>query len=174
MITIPAHEHGIVRVFALSMSEDEAKALRSDNGAQKAMLGASSLNSDFVEVFPMSDIAEIGLSQYLEQGNGIDPAQLAPDRAKLAALDGWVMIIYSNAFGGSAQTLAPHNTLTLIGTYAEPGVDWSPKQTLLSEAATTPASPKKKPSDAAMSGRIATLALLVLFALTALMVWVGG
>ena len=33
---------------------------------------------------------------------------------------------------------------------------------------------RKKPSDAAMSGRIATLALLVLFALVGVMIWIAS
>jgi len=34
--------------------------------------------------------------------------------------------------------------------------------------------PRKSPSDAAMSGRIAMLALVVLAVLVGLMIWVGG
>ena len=33
---------------------------------------------------------------------------------------------------------------------------------------------RKKPSDAAMSGRIATYALLILFALVGLMIWIAA
>ena len=181
-LTVSATERGIVRVFALSMDAAEAKALRDDvpesvdaTGPQAAALGVAHLDSDFTELFAIKDIAEIGLTGYLEQGNGIDPAQLAPDRAKLEALDGWVFLVYSHAFGGKATTLKPKPELTLIGAYSEPGVDWSETKALSSDAAIGTVYPaRKKPSDAAMSGRIATLALLVLFALTGLMVWVAS
>lgn len=174
-------ERGLVRVFALSMSQDEAQALRDntpEDGApapQAAALGLDTINADYIEVFPVSDLSEIGLTGYLVEGNGIDPDSLRGDRAKLDALDGWVMCVYSAAFGGRAVTLRPAPELTLIGTYAEPGVDWSDQQKLQSDAARgTTAAPKKAPSDAAMSGRIAMGALLVLVLLTALMIWVAA
>lgn len=34
--------------------------------------------------------------------------------------------------------------------------------------------PRRKPSDAAIGGRVAAVALLVMFALTALVIWIGG
>ncbi len=181
-LTVSKHERGIVRVFALSMTDAEAKALR-DNAAtsedaplpQAEALGIAQVDSTFTEVFPVADISEIGLTGYLEQGNGIDGTQLAPDRAKLDALEGWVFLVYSSAFGGADCTLSPSRALTLIGSYSEPGVDWSSTQTLTSESATGSAAPARKtPSDAAMSGRIATLVLLFLFALVGVMIWVAG
>ena len=181
-LVVKANERGMVRVFALSMTDAEAQILKAngedgdDNPTpQERALGAAALDAGYVEVFPIKDLADLGLAGYLETGNGIDPAQFAPDRQKLEALDGWVLCVYSAAFGGQAQTLNPAKALTLIGTYSEPGVDWTDTQTLTSDAAmgeTTPV--KKRPSDAAMSGRIAMAALLVIFALTGLMVWIAG
>lgn len=181
-LLVKANEHGLVRVFALSMTDAEANSLKrnisegDDNPSpQEIALGATSLDSDYVEVFPVKDLADLGLFGYLETGNGINPDQLAPDRQKLDALDGWVLCVYSAAFGGQAQQLSPGAKLTLIGTYSEPGVDWSETHTLTSDAARIDASPaKKSPSDAAMSGRIAMAALIFIFALTFLMVWIAG
>jgi hypothetical protein len=188
-IEIPQGERGVVRVFALSMDPAEAKALRKNEGTDaedrspiETALGASGLDTAKVEVFPLADVKEIGLQGYLEQGGGIERAQLDPDRRKLAALEGWVMVVYSSAFGGRGATLDPAPELTLVGTYTERGVDWSEKTKLSSAASEFTAPPedatasaaKKKPSDAAMSGRIALIALLVLFALTAVVVWIAS
>lgn len=181
-LTVKANEHGLVRVFALSLTDAEATALKhnaregDDNPTpQEVALGAASLDPGYVEVFPINDLADLGLVGYLETGNGIDPDQLAPDRQKLEALEGWILCVYSAAFSGHAQTLSPTAALTLIGTYSEPGVDWADTQTLTSDAARAARLPsKKRPSDAAMSGRIAMAALIFIFALTFLMVWIAG
>ncbi len=130
-LTIAPNERGVVRVFALSMGDAEATALRNNApagedtaSAQEIALGTRHLDSDFVEVFPLTDLEGLGLSGYLETGNGIDPAVLAPDKAKLNALGGWVLIAYSAAFGGFAQVLSPIPALKLIGTYGEPLPNW--------------------------------------------------
>ncbi len=171
-LNVEPNERGLVRVFALSMTEDEAKALQ--NSKDPKILGRDSIDATFVEIFPVSDLEQLGVAGYLATGCGIDPTQIEPDKAKLNQLDGWVMIVFSRAFNGAATTLKPAPQLTLIGTYAEPGVDWSDKTTLTSDAATTPAKSRKTPSDAAMSGRIAMIALLVIFALTFMLVWIAA
>ena len=104
--------------------------------------------------------------------------QLTPDRAKLEKLGGWVLIVFSLAFEDRAATLTPASSLTLIGTYGEVRTDWSAAQKVEAESAKPYSAPsetvKKKPSDAAMSGRIAMIALIVLGLLTYLMIWIGG
>lgn len=183
VIDVPPGERGVVRVFALSMDDQDAKALRAneppegDGGPRpvEAALGVSDIDTDFVEVFALSDIREIGLDGYLEDGNGIEPAQLAPDRGKLTALEGWVMVVYSAAFGGKGAEVRPAPDLTLVGTYSEPGVDWSDRSRLTTAGAEGTVAPAEtKPSDAAMSGRIAMIALLVMFLLTALVIWIAA
>ncbi|MEL7099070.1 MAG: hypothetical protein AAGM84_09605 [Pseudomonadota bacterium] len=187
LIDIPANERGVIRVFSLSMSEAEAKVLHEnvptdpeDEDApepQTVLLGARYLDSDFTEVFPLSNLDGLGLAGYLEAGNGVDPAQLAPDAAKLAALEGWVFIVYSSAFGGFAQTLTPGPELTLIGTYTEPKRDYVGTGPLEAEAAksfTAPPPAKKKRSDAAIGGMVATFVLVLLGLFTWLFIWIAG
>ncbi len=182
-IVIPQGERGVVRVFALSLDADAAKALRENMPPEdderptpiEAALGATGINPDFVEVFPLADVAEIGLVGYLAEGNGIDPQQLEPDRRKLAGLEGWVLLVYSAAFAGRGATLKPAPELSLVGTYSEPGVDWTDRIDLKSDSAKRSAAPTRKPaSDAAMSGRVAMIALLVMFLLTAVVIWIAA
>ena len=176
-IEVKAGEKGLVRVFALSMEDRAAKDLKEDAQALEQVLGAS-VDVAGVEVFAVSDLGDMPLADYLVEGPGIAEDVLEQDRIKLGALDGWVMLVYSSAFAGKAATLSPAPSLTLIGEYPQEGVDWSGGVDLSTPSAlpyqddATPA--RKKPSDAAMAGRVATVALLVLFALVGLMIWVAA
>lgn len=176
-ITITASETGMIRVFALSMTDAEAKALRDSPGAASTALGCE-IDGDHVEVFALSDLQGLGIVGYLTEGNGVKPDTIAPDRGKLERLGGWVMIVLSRAFQGHAATLSPSPALTLIGTYATPSVDWRATETVTSEAAkpytAPPQTVKKRPSDAAMSGRIATFVLIFLGLFTWAMIWIAG
>ena len=185
-LTVTPGERGLVRVFALSMTDAEAQALRANEGTgdagapspQATALGVTSLDTQYTEVFPVADLDRLRLSGYLVEGNGVDPKSLEGHREKLDALDGWVMLVYSSAFAGQSVELSPASSLTHIGTYAEPGVDWSERVDLQSEAATNPdfqvPPPKKVPSEAAMSGRVAMIALVVIALITILVVALAG
>ena len=176
-IHVPAHERGVIRVFALSMTDEEAQVLADQPEALNAVLGAD-VDATFVEVFPLSDLEGVGLVGYLAEGNAVPMDQLTPDRAKLDKLGGWVLIVFSQAFGDREATLHPAASLTLIGTYGETRTDWRATETVEAESAKPYSAPpetvRKKPSDAAMSGRIAMIALLVLGLLTWAMIWIGG
>ncbi|WP_415921374.1 hypothetical protein [Tateyamaria sp. SN6-1] len=177
-ISIPAREQGAVRVFALSMTDPEAKALRDSADAVAEALGLGAVDMDHVTVFPLSDLDGVGLTGFLHEGAGVPMDDLAPDRAKLDKLSGWAMVVYSSAFEGRAVTLQPASALTLIGTYGAVQTDYSSDETLSAEAAKpfsgTAPKTKKKPSDAAMSGRIATLVLILLAIFTYIFITIGG
>ncbi|MBT5001290.1 MAG: hypothetical protein HN551_07945 [Tateyamaria sp.] len=176
-ITIPAEETGVLRVFSLSMNNQDAKQLKSSSTAIFKALGTN-LDCNQVEILALADLGDIGLVGYLSEGCAIPSDQLDPDIIKLNSLSGWVLIIFSNAFKSAATTLKPAANLNLIGTYSQIKTDWRTAQTVTAESAkpftAPPLTIKKKPSDAAMSGRIATLALIVMFALTGLIIWIAG
>jgi len=176
-IDIPANEHGALRVFALSMTDETARALKDIPAELMTALGVP-VDPDHVEIFPLSDLEGVGLAGYLADGHAVPDTELAPDRIKLDKLGGWVMIVYSRAFGGAATTLAPDPALTLIGTYGTPGTNWQATETIASEAAKPYSAPpetvKKRPSDAAMSGRVATLVLILLALFTYVFIRIAG
>ncbi|MEO9684835.1 MAG: hypothetical protein ABJF86_16340 [Tateyamaria sp.] len=176
-ISVKASETGAIRVFALSMTDAEAAEFKGDAASIATALGVE-VDATHVEVFPVSDLEGIGLSGYLTEGNAIPPEELASDRPKLDRLGGWVMIVFSRAFQGRAVTLSPIPTLTLIGTYGMPAVDWRATEVVSSEAAkpftAPPSTVKKRPSDAAMSGRIATVVLILLGLFTWAIIWIAG
>lgn len=178
-IDIPNNERGIIRLFALSMTETEAKALKDDAKTVAHVLGTDAvLDMDHVEVFPVTDLEGVGLMGYLTEGGAVPPDQLSADRAKLDRIGGWVLLVYSLAFHDQEATLTPVPALTLIGTYGETRTDWRPAEKVEAESAKPYSAPAetvtKKPSDAAMSGRIAMIVLLVLGLLTWAMIWIGG
>lgn len=185
-IAIPAHEFGQVRVFSLSMSDAEARALKanqSEGGSPPPLelaLGSEALNDGHVEVFAVADLGDMGLAGFLVEGAGIPRADVEADRLRLAALDGWVMIVYSSAFQGIEQVLNPSAQLTLVASYRQEEMDWTAPVNLSTPSAlpqyedTPEPAPRKRPSDAAMSGRIAMLALIVAFLVVGLMIWIGG
>jgi len=132
--TVAPQEAGKVRVFALSLSDAEAEAMRDDSTAQATALGVDQLDGTYTEVFRVADLDTMGLAGYLRDGNGVYPEQIETDRAKLGALDGWVLVVYSRAFGGEARQLTPIPALTHIGTYDEGGPE-TPVQAMEAEAA---------------------------------------
>lgn len=185
-LTIPAQEHRIVRLFAVNLPPAQVRAMLHDSPpaspgerpahpAAATLLGWPALDTRHTDLLATQDLSGLGLPGYLTEGLGLDETDITPDRARLAALEGYVLIVFSRAFGGQSVTLDLPATLTLIGTYREPGdpIRFDPLPT--GGAAEVPNPKARKPvSDAAMSGRIAMAALAVLFALTALMVWMAG
>jgi len=180
-ISVVASETGAIRVFSLSLDDEAARRLKDDATTTphpvEEALGATGLNRAHIEVFAIADLGDMPLADYIIEGPGAQESAIDPDRPKLSALDGWVLIVYSAAFAGRAHELTPAPALTLIGTYPQDGIDWSNRIDLSTPSAQpsgdwTAAS--KKRSDAAMSGRIATLALLVAFGVVGLMIWVAG
>ena len=123
-LTARAGEKGIVRLFALDMAPEQARFLREPGAAAQA-LGLASLEPGQVDIFAVSDLDDLGLEGYLTEGAGIAPDRVAADRARLRALEGWVMAVRSPAFGGRAAQIRPQAGVRLIGVYAEPGTDWS-------------------------------------------------
>ena len=171
-ITIPTGERGTTRVFSLSMPPAEARLLTDDPAKQQALLGADGLNAAGVEVFPVSDLGEIGLAGYLREGVDAQEPDLTRDRAKLASLDGWVMLVHSLAFPDRGATLTPDAALTLIGTYRQSETDAPPIEleaataqpyTGTANPATLPTRPRGSGSSIVVAGLV-IIALLILWA----------
>ncbi|SMP29620.1 hypothetical protein [Shimia sagamensis] len=127
---VSSSERGLVRLFAVDVPSEEIEAFRAQvNGVDGALLswplkealGFTYLDEDFIELFPVSDLEEMGLTGYMVEGLGIAQKDVAEDSARLAAQKGWVLIVLSAAFDGVAQSLSPKAPLRWIGTYKEDG-----------------------------------------------------
>lgn len=121
-LTVAPHEHGVIRLFTLGMRPEEAKFLR-EPGAVDQVLGVGGLDPEQIDIFPISDLEDLGLYGYLSDGCGVSEDQL--DKADLAALEGWVLVLRSAAFQGRAATLIPDRRLRLVGFYTEEGTNWT-------------------------------------------------
>lgn len=172
-LILPALDHGKIRVF--SYSGPLSDALREKQAdALAGLFGSDALDPNYIDAFEVEALGDLSLSSYL--ATGYDVAADPMDATALADLSGVIILIMSRAHREveTTLTLAPHVThVTTIGEGASLNLDLQ----LQSEAAVgvLEDQPQKKPmSNARQSGMVATVALLVMFALVALMVWIGG
>lgn len=124
---VKASERGYVRVFAVSLSRDEAARFVAGPEAEggdwplRDALGAEALDPAWVDLVHPETLDEVGLAGYLTQGLGVAEAELEGARERLAAITEPVVVLPSQAFAGTAQTLAPAAPLRWIGTFREEG-----------------------------------------------------
>ena len=185
-LKVRKNEFGVVRLFTVDAeAEGQNKMSAEPEWGEdpsdppwplREALGVDYLDSDFIELFDVADLDELGLAGYMIEGLGIAEDDVAPHRAQLDAIKGLVLIVFSNALGGFETTIRPKSPLRWVGTFVEdrPPVQFDPLPSGGAERPPAPEPEKKRPSDAAMSGRVATVALLVIFALTAVVVWVAS
>lgn len=171
VIHIPAGERGVIRLFALDMRPEQAAFLK-EPGALAQVLGIEALDMDQVEVFPVSDLEDIGLTGYLTEGCGVPRAQVEEDSEMLEAQEGHVLLIRSRAFDGKETRLTPADQIKLIGTYGEHRTNWSaPPET--AESAKPYSAPKLPPRAArSQARRIGAGLFAVVMLLIALLIWV--
>ena len=124
VIHIPAGEHGLIRVFDLDMRPEQARFLR-EPGALAQVLGIEEINLDQVEIFPLTDLEDLGLVGYLNEGCGIPADNLAADRERLMGLSGHVLLVRSRAFGGEDTRLTPAEQTSIIGSYSADQTHWT-------------------------------------------------
>ncbi|MBY6067503.1 hypothetical protein KUW17_12175 [Leisingera aquaemixtae] len=169
-IHIPAGERGVIRLFALDMRPEQAAFLK-EPGALAQVLGIEALDMDQVEVFPVSDLEDIGLTGYLTEGCGVPRAQVEEDREMLQALEGHVLLIRSRAFGGDETRLTPAAQIVLKGTYGERQTSWSAPP-VSTESAKPYSAPKLPPREArSKARRIGAALFAIVMTLIALAVW---
>lgn len=175
-------EFRAIWVYSLDVSQDEWGALLDDTDDPATgeirrplanALGLTSLDSDFIDFLVNDELKALPLSQLLIEAHGMDAESVAPDAAKLDALRGQVVLVHSSALAATAPSVEPRPPLKFVGRYREAlkmdAKKMAPAKSVIPPPNADPAPPaKKKPSDAAMSGRVATIALLVM----ALLVWV--
>ena len=186
-MNIPAFESGVIRLFAIDLPTDQIAAFNTIVNPTnddplwplKSALGATSLDENFIEVFSVSDLEGLGLAGYLSTGNDVTVDQVDQMCQQLDLLKGHLLLVSSSAFGGLAQPLHIQSPLRHIATFFTEGtpVTFEPLPDDSAQLGTgndeiKPA--KKQPSEAAMSGRIATYALLFMFIFTALFIWIGS
>lgn len=152
VIEIPAGESGVIRVFDLDMRPEQAQFLR-EPGALAQVLGIEDINLDHVEIFPVSDLEELGLAGYLTQGCGIAQEEIAPDLAALKKLSGHVLLLRSRAFNGAATRLTPASQIRPIASFGETPITWSAQPQPTPESSRLYTGPKLSPRAARHAAR---------------------
>lgn len=174
VLEIPAGERGRIRVFAVNKPAEEVRAQLA--AAPKAdvarqLLAAPHLDTRSAEVFPVSDLEGVGLAQYLIDGYAVPKDTLAAERQKLEALEGYVLLLFSDSFGRAAATLAPGPDVTLIGTYAETLADMTQRPTLTPSAAPYSGTPQLEPVTPPRGSGARMLLVLALATAAGLLLW---
>lgn len=125
-LNVVPNERGCIRIFELDLSNEDLRKLKNPQGESPSteaavahMLGLDWLNADYIEMFDVADLDELGLAGYLTQGNGVAPASIEADRTRLGEIKGWVLILYSSAFDGKSAQLSPNRQLSFVGTWQE-------------------------------------------------------
>ncbi len=174
-IEIPATEHGVLRLFALDMRPEQAAFLRDEPGALAQILGVADLDMAQADLFAVSDLEEMGVIGYLHDGCGVTLADLEPDRDRLQALEGQMLLLRSRAFGGTDTRLTPASQVSLVATYSEAAAKWSAAQLTADTAKperpnAARLSPRQARADARRIGFIffAVVMSLILMALAAI------
>lgn len=179
MTTVGEYEHGLVRVFLLD-APLRAKVTQTGNyDAVCAALGIARLNADDVQELETASLEHMLFADFLRDGYEANVEDLEDYKFQLDAVsdtDAMVLIIRSGAFVDRPASLITDGAATLIATLREP--DSNVVMTKLPnpdpDAVLGDVPAKKRPSDAAMSGRIATVALLLMALLVWLMIWIAG
>jgi hypothetical protein len=171
-VTIPAGEIGVLRLFALDMPREQVRFLRDEPGAIDDVLGTAGLNPEDVEIFPVSDLDDLGLPGYLHEGHAVPEDQIAPTRARLDAQTGFVMVLHSRAFGGRATTLTPARSLIPLGTYSATPTDWTARPQPAPASARPHSGPPASPrANRARARTIGASIFAVVMAVVALLLW---
>ena len=125
-LTVVPLERGCIRIFELDLSIENIQQLQhpksgspSTGAAVAHMLGLDWLNADYIEMFDVADLDELGLAGYLTQGNGVALSAIEADRVRLEDVKGWVLILYSSAFDGKPAQLSPNRHFSLVGMWQE-------------------------------------------------------
>ncbi len=171
-LTIPADDHGQIRVFATDADLPAEVIEKTPRGLE--YLFEAELNPDFVDIVRIADLGGMALSAYIAEGYDMAPDLV--DKAAVDAITGYAVLVLSRATGEVETTLTPADGLRHVTTYS-PVAKITPPEPLPDASAKGILEPKptKPPkSDARMSGMVATYALLAMFALVGLMIWVGG
>lgn len=193
---VGAHESGVLRIYSINVPKEEIEAFsinhqelfagesEPDYWALKDWLGADTLNAEYVNVMDIDDLSAMPFVYYLIEGYDIRDEDIEAHRATLAALSGHVAILTSAAFGGVEQDLKSNtdaqtqeNTFLIHAAtlrQRNANATFRPLPDGGADGVLTSPPAKKIPSDAAMGGRVATIALIVMGLLVWLMIKVAG
>lgn len=172
-LEIPANDHGAIYVLEYAGAPPAGFEDKTD-AAMQAVLGPVLVNTDYVDAITPGMLTDMTLPQLIEHGYDMPVGDADADQ--LRGIMGTAFLVMSAAFGGhSVQVDLPSNVRIVTVLREAPTITLSDPLSAESAKGTLQTKPAKPPkSDARMSGIVATYALLAMFALVALMIWVAG
>ena len=179
VLAIPGGERDVLRVFQVRLPDATLAAWRGEGQEDEAiaarLLGVPADRARWLMLVPIRDLGDWPLSSFLAETEGLTEDRIAPDADRLDALTGTVLLARSGAFAG-LETIDLGDRLALVSTLAPAQAlrDTDPLPSAGALGQTSGDAGPGRPSDARMMGLVATVALLVMFAVAALVVWVGG
>lgn len=177
--TVTAHENGVVRLFRLSYPLAMEIAHCGTLDAFCRALGIAQIDAAQVQQVKTPALDGMSVTDFLRAGYEVNDDDIAAHAPALDALeegDHVLMVVRSSAFQDRPVTLTTSGDATLVATLREPGVEVSfdPLPNPDPAPAIEDAPQKKRPSDAAIGGRVATIVLLLMALLVWLMIWIAG
>lgn len=170
-IVIPADDFGSIRVFQLTGALPAGADNTDENLA--ALFGTSGLNATYVDIIKISDLSAMTLGDYILQG--YDVTLPAHDLPAVNAVEGYAILILSRASDGRLTTLMPAPGVRHVTTYVpEAQIDViAPlrSDSAAGQLASDTDTPRK--SDARIGGMVAMYALVFMFLLVGLMIWIA-
>ncbi|AJE48996.1 hypothetical protein [Celeribacter indicus] len=167
---IPQSGARLVWVFSYDGTIDGLEALSPEALAEALGLQAAPEESA-VEWFDVSTLNDYGFSRYLSEASGME---IRDEAAKLDALDGPVLLVFSTGLNEKDTTFAPKPPFRLVGRYGTP-VELPPHTGLESMSAEGQLPQGAPPaSNARISGMVATVVLIFLAIFVVAFVWIGG
>jgi hypothetical protein len=174
-------ERGRLRLFAVALDEPALRALTDPDHAEAdrpfitaaaALLNRPTLDLRHIELFDVADLTGLGLANYLSAAYDITEDQIAPNRTRLDGLQGFVLLLLSEALQ-TPEPLRPRPVVTLIATFDTPQAAISMKR-LRSDTARGVLIPPETASpstrDQTPRGALILLALIV----AGLILWAGA
>ncbi len=179
-LSVSPHERGRIRVFAADLDETAFNRIKNPKtdmpptgAAIGALVGLEWLNPDHAEIFPVEDLEELGLANYLIDGAGVAPKDVTPLRRQLDAVEGYVLVLYSRAFDGQATALKLSRQLSLIATLTEdtPDITFAPLPTASAKGIVASQAPTPKVANPHMILLWVVCALPLLALMIGALVW---
>jgi hypothetical protein len=169
---IPANDFGQIRVFEVKTGLPQNVIEKTPDGLE-ALFGTDALDATYIDIINITDLSSMSLTDYIAQGYDMEAAD--HDISAINEIEGHAILIMSSATGGAEVMLELAPEVRHVTTYV-PEAQLQIIEPLASNSAkgiiNDPPAPKPK-SDARIGGMVATLALVVLFLLVILMIWIA-
>lgn len=165
-----------IHVFAVDLPMREAVEFADDGAALTRALGGVNAEPKRVVALDSRTLGDLGLPNYLVEGEGVTEAAIEQDAATLASVNGPIIILRPRAVG---EAFRPQEPLRHLGSYrldrgTPPGMPLRAASAESAAAGVPPAAPSPATRDRRASGAVAMAALAVALVVAFVVWWVAS